>query len=88
MTLALFEQQFHDVALQLCGPRQPDPIGRRRAGRRLPDSQCHSVMHRDDLRDRRLAIEHRDGLATTDSAEVFTQSRLELRDTDLLHDPL
>jgi len=40
----------------------------------------------DDLRDRSLAVEYRDGMPAPNSPQVLAEMGLEFRDTNLLHD--
>src|SRR5258708_34821247 len=58
VALALFEQHVDDVDVELQRLRQLDAIRRRRPGRRLTGTQCHSLSHRprDDLPHWRLSV--------------------------------
>src|SRR5438552_15727323 len=85
MALALFEQQIDDVDVEPQRLRQLDAIRRRRPGGRLADPQCQPLPHGDDLRHRRLAVEHGNRLAVSDRSEVLAETRFELRYSNRSH---
>ncbi len=85
MRLSLIEQKLHDVDSGLERSRQRHAVRRWRAVRGLSDSKGHAIAYRNDLSDRRLAIENGDGFASPNGTEVLAQSGLEFRDSNLLH---
>lgn len=60
MSLALFDQRLHDIGVDCQRRRQGYAIGRGRACRRFSNAQDWPVMDRDNLRHRRIAIQHPD----------------------------
>ena len=80
-----FEQQIDDVHVQLQGLRQADAIGRRSARSRLADPQCDALTDRNDLRDRSLAVQHRNRFAIPNGAEVLTEAGFQLRNPNGPH---
>ena len=85
MPLPLFQEEPDDIHVRLRGSRQRDAIGPRCAGRGLSDAQSRWSANWHDPRDRRLTVEHGDGLAAAHRAQVLAQARLELRDTNFFH---
>jgi len=68
MALAFLEQELDDIDVQLRAFGQRHAIKLRGAARRLADAQRRSLANRNDLRDRRVAVQHGDGLATAHGA--------------------
>lgn len=85
MALPLLEQQLDHVEVDPGGFGQHDTAGSGGARRRFSDSEPNLVANRHDLRDGGVAIHHCDGFAPPDGSEVFTEPRLEFRNTDLPH---
>ena len=84
MSLTFFEEQLHDVDVELHRFRQRDAVWRG-AGRRLSQAKRSSVAYRHDLGNRGVAIEHGNRFAATHRAQVFTEPGFQLGDTDLFH---
>lgn len=86
MPLALLEQEFDNVDIELQWFQQAYAIERWSLGRRLSDTQSGSFTEGHDFRDWPVAIEHRNRLAALDSTQVLAQAGLQLCDANLLHD--
>jgi hypothetical protein len=86
ITLPLLKQEFNDVDVELKWLRQTNAIRRWRAWRRFPDFQPRSLTNWDDLCYWRLTIENGNRLPAAHGAQVFTQTRLQLSDSNTLHD--
>lgn len=88
MALAFLEEDLDDIDGQPGRLRQADAIRRRRIGCGLPDAQRRATVNRYDLSDGRVPIEHGNRLAAPDRPQVLTQPRLQVSDSNLLHDPI
>jgi hypothetical protein len=84
--LSLLEEDFYDIEVKLQWLRQANAIRRWRAGRRFADFQPRSLLGWDDLCYWRVTIENGNRLPGADGAQVFTQTRLQLSDSNTLHD--
>lgn len=80
MALAFLEEELDDIRVQLRAFGHRHAIKRRGAARRLAGAQRRALANRNELRDRRVAVQHRDGLATAHGAKVFAESCLEFGD--------
>lgn len=80
MGLPLFKEQLHDIDIQFRRLGQRDTIWRRRAGCGLANSKRVPIADGHDLGDRSFAIQHRNRLAASYSAEVFAEPCLEFGD--------
>jgi len=85
MPLAFFEEQLHDIDVQVRRLGQPHPIRRGGTGRRLSDAERRSIANRNDLGDRGFPIEHGDGFTPPDGTEVLAEPSFQLGDSHLSH---
>ena len=85
MPLAFFEEQLHDIDVQVRRLGQPHPIRRGGTGRRLSDAERRSIANRNDLGDRGFPVEHGDGFTPPDGTEVLAEPSLQLGDSHLFH---
>jgi hypothetical protein len=85
MALTLFEQQLHNIEIQIRGFRKRDAIGRRAASCRFPYAQCWSLAYWNDLSHGRVTVQHGNGFTGPNCPQVLAESRFELGDAHLLH---
>ena len=85
MPLAFFEEQLHDIDVQVRRLGQRHEIRRGGTGRRLSDAERRSIANRNDLGDRGFPVEHGDGFTPPDGAEVLAEPSFQLGDSHLFH---
>jgi hypothetical protein len=83
--LSLFEQQLHDVDVQLERLRQSDAIRWWGPWSGLADTKLGWVTDRHDLRDRCLTIQDRDRFPSSHCTQILAQTSLEFGDPNLFH---
>jgi hypothetical protein len=83
--LTLVEKELDDVDVQPGRLGQSHAVERWGIGRWLADAQRESLRNRNDLRDRRLSIQHRDRLPAANGTEVLAQPGFQFRNSHVLH---
>ena len=76
MTLAFFHQQIDNVDLQRGRLGQRNAVKRNGARCGFPNAERATRAYRDDVRDRRIAIEHGNGLSIPYSPKVLAEPGL------------